>query len=108
MCDALRQVPGDAIERELDNDWRAANASALASNTHPGSRNSVLSLVVYTRGLDEATRERSWQALDIAAGAVLMASITASIIGTLVFANAAWKAVRGPLSAISQPEGARR
>jgi glucose-6-phosphate dehydrogenase assembly protein OpcA len=51
----MRQVPGEAIERELDNDWRAANASALASNTHPGSRNSVLSLVVYTRGVEEAT-----------------------------------------------------
>jgi glucose-6-phosphate dehydrogenase assembly protein OpcA len=51
----MRQVPGDAIEQELDNDWRAANASALASNSHPGSRNSVLSLVVYTHSQDEAT-----------------------------------------------------
>jgi diacylglycerol kinase len=39
------------------------------------------------RGLDEATRERSWQALDIAAGAVLMASITASIIGGIILLN---------------------
>src|SRR4051794_18259578 len=36
------------------------------------------------RGLDENTRERSWQALDISAGAVLMASITSSIIGSVI------------------------
>jgi diacylglycerol kinase len=60
------------------------------------------------RGLDEETQARTWQALDIAAGAVLLAAITASIVGTLVFATAAWKAVRAPLSSISQPEGARR
>ena len=37
------------------------------------------------RGLDEATGERTWPCLDIAAGAVLLASITAAAIGTLVF-----------------------
>jgi diacylglycerol kinase len=37
------------------------------------------------RGLDEANRERVWPALDIAAGAVLLASIVAVIIGSLVF-----------------------
>ena len=37
------------------------------------------------RGLDEQTRERTWHCLDIAAGAVLMASITASIVGLVVF-----------------------
>jgi diacylglycerol kinase len=37
------------------------------------------------RGLDEATRQRSWQCLDIAAGAVLLASITAAVIGTAIF-----------------------
>lgn len=37
------------------------------------------------RGLDETTRERCWQALDISAGAVLLASLTASIIGGLIF-----------------------
>jgi diacylglycerol kinase len=37
------------------------------------------------RGLDEATRDRAWPALDIAAGAVLLASITASVIGAIVF-----------------------
>jgi diacylglycerol kinase len=36
------------------------------------------------RGLDDTTKERSWPALDIAAGAVLMASMTASIIGSLI------------------------
>jgi diacylglycerol kinase len=37
------------------------------------------------RGLDEETRGRAWPCLDIAAGAVLLASITASVIGCLVF-----------------------
>jgi diacylglycerol kinase len=37
------------------------------------------------RGLDEATKERTWPALDIAAGAVLLASLTAAIIGVIVF-----------------------
>jgi diacylglycerol kinase len=37
------------------------------------------------RGLDEATRERVWPCLDIAAGAVLLASITASVVGALIF-----------------------
>lgn len=39
------------------------------------------------RGLDEATRERTWPALDVAAGAVLLASITASIVGAIIFLN---------------------
>ena len=37
------------------------------------------------RGLDETSRARAWPALDIAAGAVLFASITAAIIGGIVF-----------------------
>jgi len=37
------------------------------------------------RGLDDLTRERTWQALDIAAGAVLMASATAALVGLLIF-----------------------
>jgi diacylglycerol kinase len=37
------------------------------------------------RGLDEATRERSWPALDIAAGAVLLASLVAAVVGTVIF-----------------------
>jgi diacylglycerol kinase len=36
--------------------------------------------------LDEQTKARAWPALDVAAGAVLMASITASVIGVIVFA----------------------
>ena len=36
-------------------------------------------------GLDPATKARTKACLDIAAGAVLMASITAAIIGTIVF-----------------------
>jgi diacylglycerol kinase len=38
------------------------------------------------RGQDEATRARTWPALDVAAGAVLLASLFAAVIGTLVFA----------------------
>src|SRR5207302_4708019 len=37
------------------------------------------------RGLDEATKERTWPCLDIAAGAVLLASIAAAFIGAVVF-----------------------
>lgn len=36
-------------------------------------------------GLDPATKERTFGALDIAAGAVLLASTTAAIIGSIVF-----------------------
>lgn len=39
------------------------------------------------RGLDEETKSRSWQALDIAAGAVLMMSIAAALVGVLVLGN---------------------
>lgn len=35
--------------------------------------------------LDEETRSRAWPSLDIAAGAVLLASISAVIIGALIF-----------------------
>ena len=37
------------------------------------------------RGLDEPTKQRTWPCLDIAAGAVLLASIAAATVGTLVF-----------------------
>src|SRR5262249_5412630 len=37
------------------------------------------------RGLDEATKARTWPALDVAAGAVLFASLVAAVIGGLVF-----------------------
>lgn len=37
------------------------------------------------RSLDEETKSRSWQCLDIAAGAVLLASLTAVVVGSLVF-----------------------
>jgi diacylglycerol kinase len=37
------------------------------------------------KGLDETTKERVWPCLDIAAGAVLMASVAAAIIGSIVF-----------------------
>jgi diacylglycerol kinase len=37
------------------------------------------------RGLDDATKARVWPCLDIAAGAVLLASATSAIIGTILF-----------------------
>jgi diacylglycerol kinase len=37
------------------------------------------------RGLDEATRERVWPCLDIAAGAVLVASLTAVVVAAFIF-----------------------
>jgi diacylglycerol kinase len=37
------------------------------------------------RGLDEAGRDRAWPALDIAAGAVLLASGIAVVVGLIVF-----------------------
>jgi diacylglycerol kinase len=37
------------------------------------------------RGLDEESKARAWPCLNIAAGAVLLASITASLIGSLIF-----------------------
>jgi diacylglycerol kinase len=44
------------------------------------------------RGLDEETRSRTWPALDIASGAVLLASLTAAVIGACLFLAklAAW------------------
>jgi diacylglycerol kinase len=36
-------------------------------------------------GLDEETKSRVWPCLDIAAGAVLLASLTASVIGSIIF-----------------------
>ena len=37
------------------------------------------------RGLDEVTKEKTWHCLDISAGAVLMASVVAVIVGATVF-----------------------
>jgi diacylglycerol kinase len=37
------------------------------------------------RGLEPETKERSWPALDIAAGAVLLASVAAAFIGGAIF-----------------------
>jgi diacylglycerol kinase len=37
------------------------------------------------RGLDEATKERVWPCLDVAAGAVLLASLVSAVIGAIIF-----------------------
>ena len=39
------------------------------------------------RGLDKELRDRIYPCLDIAAGAVLLASITAAVVGLIVFVN---------------------
>ena len=39
------------------------------------------------RGLDPSVRERCWKCLDIAAAAVLMTSITAALVGVIVFGH---------------------
>jgi diacylglycerol kinase len=36
-------------------------------------------------GLDEATKERVWPCLDVAAGAVLLASLVSAVIGGIIF-----------------------
>jgi diacylglycerol kinase len=36
-------------------------------------------------GLPDETKEKNWRALDVAAGAVLLASLTASVLGMLIF-----------------------
>jgi undecaprenol kinase len=43
------------------------------------------------RGLDESMKPRCWQALDIAAGAVLAASITAAAVGSAIFLSRFWR-----------------
>jgi diacylglycerol kinase len=37
------------------------------------------------RGLDEATKERVWPCLDVAAGAVLLAGLVSAVIGAVIF-----------------------
>jgi diacylglycerol kinase len=39
------------------------------------------------RGLDKSTKEKTWRSLDISAGAVLLASVVAIVIGAAVFLN---------------------
>lgn len=39
------------------------------------------------RSLDASTRDRGWPALDVSAAAVLVASLTAAVIGTIIFAS---------------------
>jgi diacylglycerol kinase len=46
-------------------------------------------------GLDEQTKARAWPALDVAAGAVLMACLTAAVVGLIVFGMQLWGVVVG-------------
>ena len=39
------------------------------------------------RGLDDVTKEKTWRCLDVSAGAVLLASVFAIVIGAAVFLN---------------------
>ena len=54
------------------------------------------------RGLDEATKERVWPGLDIAAGAVLLASLTAGVVGLLIFLPKLAKLAAAAASCTSQ------
>src|SRR5258706_640964 len=51
---ALREVPLEAIERELDNVWPEHNASVARGTSQAFSRNSVLTLVAFTQGPQHA------------------------------------------------------
>jgi diacylglycerol kinase len=42
------------------------------------------------RGLDEASKGKTWRCLDISAGAVLMASVIAAAVGAAVFISRLW------------------
>ena len=55
------------------------NASHLAAELF----NSAIETLF--KGLTQAAQDRVYPALDIAAGAVLMASITAAVVGAIVF-----------------------
>ncbi len=61
LTETMRQVEPDAIEKELDNAWREANAAMLASGGHAGTRSSVLTLVAYAT--DETSAERTLRAI---------------------------------------------
>lgn len=52
----MRRVEPNKIETELDNDWRSANAKALASGGQAGARTSVLTLVIYSDTNAQADR----------------------------------------------------
>ncbi len=58
MGSALRTVPTDAIEKELDTSWRMANANAIAAGSHAGARNTVMTLVIYANNQVELQRAR--------------------------------------------------
>lgn len=56
LTTAMRQVEPSAVEAELDNDWRADNARALASGGQAAARTSVLTLVIYSDNDAQAQR----------------------------------------------------
>ena len=54
------------------------------ANDNPAVPRVRADVLLVERGLAE-TRERAWPALDVSAGAVLLASVTASVIGLIIF-----------------------
>lgn len=56
LLPSMRQVHLDSVERELDRMWREHNASVAGPGSHGITRNSILTLVVYTQTLEQATR----------------------------------------------------
>lgn len=53
---AMRAVKLESVEGELDNMWRETNQQLALTGGHGFSRNSVLTLVVYTQSLERARR----------------------------------------------------
>lgn len=53
---AMRSVKLETVEGELDNMWRETNKQMAMTGGHGFSRNSVLTLVVYTQNLERARR----------------------------------------------------
>src|SRR5262249_58083772 len=90
----LRPVGLDAVERELDNLWRDANARVAATAAHAIARNNVLTLVIFThqhadakpllRAVHSLTTQHPSRALAVSANPQQQGDAIQSYIGTYV------------------------
>src|SRR5215470_13231464 len=90
----LRPVQLDAVERELDNLWRDANARIAATAAHAIARNSVLTLVIFTqrradaeqllRAVHALTTQHPSRAVAVSADPQQQGNAIQSYIGTYV------------------------
>jgi glucose-6-phosphate dehydrogenase assembly protein OpcA len=90
----LRPVQLDAVERELDNLWRDANARIAATAAHAIARNSVLTLVLFTqrradaeqllRAVHSLTTQHPSRAVAVSADPQQQGDAIQSYIGTYV------------------------